>query len=231
MKSMKKALSILLAMCLLLGMLPMSLSASAADDASLTEVFLLVNQERAKVGKAPYKSNANLNAAAVRAKELADKFDHIRPDGRDPETVLKEHGITSCYVVGENIGAGYSTAASAMNGWMNSSGHKSNILDEGNYRITHIGIGRYGNYWVQLFVGSNSLSDDKLYEGATLPTPTPKPTATPVPKPTPTPRPGAKKINIRFTAGYGSGVMHPVTIYEPNTAYIIPENGFTPYPG
>lgn len=95
MKSMKKALSILLAMCLLLGMLPMSLSASAADDANLAEVFRLVNQERAKVGKDPYKSNAKLNEAAVlRAKELVQLYSHTRPDGSSCFTVLDEYGIT-----------------------------------------------------------------------------------------------------------------------------------------
>ena len=155
MKSMKKALSILLAMCLLLGMLPMSLSASAADDANLAEVFRLVNQERAKVGKDPYKSNAKLNEAAVlRAKELVQLYSHTRPDGSSCFTVLDEYGITF-WAVGENIAEGYFTPKDVMAGWMNSPGHRGNILDEDNAGFDYIGIGHYQS--AIFIIGRSSL--------------------------------------------------------------------------
>lgn len=119
------------------------------------EVLSLVNKERAKAGLNELKKNTSLNAAAItRAKELASEFSHTRPDGRDCFTVLTEAGIVYASV-GENIAAGQSSPASVVSSWMDSEGHRANILSSD---YTHMGVGYYhtskGNqhYWVQIFM-------------------------------------------------------------------------------
>jgi uncharacterized protein YkwD len=119
-------------------------------DALAAEVVRLVNIERANVGLAPLEIVSALQEAAfVRAEEIAQSFSHTRPDGRDPFTVLAEFGI-NMYAAGENIAAGQRSPEEVMNSWMNSSGHKANIL---NGSFTKIGVGVEGFYWVQLFIG------------------------------------------------------------------------------
>lgn len=113
------------------------------------QMLALVNQARSEHGASSLTLDSKLcDAANKRAQEIATKFSHTRPDGRDCFTVLDEFGI-SCYGCGENIAAGSSDANSIFNMWMNSSGHRANILNS-SYR--YIGIGKYGNYWVQLFI-------------------------------------------------------------------------------
>lgn len=113
------------------------------------QMLALVNQARSEHGASSLSLDSKLcDAANKRAQEIATKFSHTRPDGRDCFTVLDEFGI-SCYGCGENIAAGSSDANSIFNMWMNSSGHRANILNS-SYR--YIGIGKYGNYWVQLFI-------------------------------------------------------------------------------
>ena len=116
------------------------------------EVIRLVNEERAKVGKAPLQYNAKLQEAAmVRAKEISIFYSHDRPDGRDGLTVLGEYGV-GC-PDGENIAYGYGKPEAVMNAWMNSQGHRAEILSP---TATHIGVGFYKAangryYWVQDF--------------------------------------------------------------------------------
>lgn len=117
------------------------------------EVVKIVNQERAKVNLPPLKEDAKIDAAAdVRARELKTLFSHTRPDGSICFSVLNEFGI-SCYAAAENIASGYSSPSSVMKGWMNSLGHRQNILTD---YFGKIGIGYYKapngyKYWVQLF--------------------------------------------------------------------------------
>ena len=122
-------------------------------ESAAQSVLSLVNEERAAEGlSALTLSSGATSAAKVRAKELATSFSHTRPDGTTCFTALDDAGVSYGYA-GENIAAGYSSASSVMNGWMNSSGHKANILSE-NY--TQIGIACYYDgstyYWVQLFI-------------------------------------------------------------------------------
>lgn len=123
-------------------------------------VFDLVNEERAKAGLEAYKLDTKLcEAADKRAKEIVEKYDHIRPDGREWDTVLDEYGFNSkAYFRGENIVAMRESASSAMNAWMNSQGHKDNILSAS---YTTIGIGVYeyngSKYWVQLFLSDSFI--------------------------------------------------------------------------
>ena len=93
-------------------------------------------------------------AADIRAKEIVENFDHTRPNGTSCFTVLDEVDY-AWLMVGENIAAGYPTSESVMTGWMNSEGHRNNIL---NSSFNRIGVGYYANpekpyryYWVQLF--------------------------------------------------------------------------------
>lgn len=118
------------------------------------EVIRLVNEERAKEGLQPLtKSNDLCKAAGIRAEEIVNLFDHTRPDGRDCFTVLDDYNIRYM-AVGENIAAGQSNPSGVMYAWMNSSGHRSNILSDsfGQIGIEFIkGKGDYGTYWVQIF--------------------------------------------------------------------------------
>ncbi len=122
-----------------------------------SEVVRLVNQERAKQGLSALTVISGLEATAdVRAREIVQKFSHTRPDGSDCFTAFPG---SSAYpdrisAMAENIAAGQSTPAEVMNAWMNSEGHRKNILDE---TLRYIGVGCYESggryYWVQVFAG------------------------------------------------------------------------------
>ena len=130
-------------------------SSSAAEDGHNREyaeaVIDLVNQEREKKGLSPLEMNETLmGGCEIRAEELVEKFSHTRPDGSSCYTVVQsEYG--SSYI-GENIAEGYTSPEHVMNGWMNSSGHRANILKK---EYEEIGVGCYvyngRKYWVQLF--------------------------------------------------------------------------------
>ena len=120
-------------------------------DSVWQEVLRLVNIEREKAGIAPmsYHSGAQI-AADARAQDLILLFAHERPDGSVCFDVLDDYHVKYAYPLGENIAMGYSSAQSVMNGWMNSPGHRANIL---NPDFTHIVVGGVGGRWVQLFFG------------------------------------------------------------------------------
>ena len=119
----------------------------ATSEQKAQEVFKLVNTERMKVGLQPYKYDLRLEKAAmVRAKEIAVKFSHTRPDGRDSYSAVYEAGV-GC-PSGENIGMGTTSAEYMVTLWMNSTGHQAAILSRS---TTHIGVGYYLGHWVQLF--------------------------------------------------------------------------------
>ena len=125
----------------------------ASDDYAL-QVVELVNAERAKAGLSPLSlHNGAADAALVRAQELKRSFSHTRPDGSNCNTALDQAGI-SYRGYGENIAYGQRSAEEVMQGWMNSSGHRANIL---NRSFTSIGVGHYKDssgtdYWCQLFL-------------------------------------------------------------------------------
>lgn len=111
-------------------------------------VLYYCNIEREKAGVSPLVLDSELCAAAdIRAKEVAGTFSHTRPDGRDCFTVIDDAGY-DYYLVGENIAGGFRSAKSVVDGWMTSPGHRANIL---NKNFTHLGVGKSGVYWVQLF--------------------------------------------------------------------------------
>ena len=116
---------------------------------SSTKTYGVMNKtgERMKAGLQPYKYDLRLEKAAmIRAKEIAVKFSHTRPDGRDSYSAVYEAGV-GC-PSGENIGMGTTSAEYMMILWMNSTGHQAAILSRS---TTHIGVGYYSGHWVQLF--------------------------------------------------------------------------------
>ena len=116
-------------------------------------VASLVNAARQDAGLSELELDADLCAAAqARAREIAQSFSHTRPDGSSCFTILEEFGI-SYRAAGENIAMGQRTPEEVMDGWMNSSGHRANIL---NGTFTSIGVGYYvggagAAHWVQIF--------------------------------------------------------------------------------
>lgn len=116
------------------------------------QVAVLVNQERAKAGLSPLKVDAKVQQAAqVRAKETVQSFSHTRPNGTSCFTALTEAGV-QYRGAGENIAYGQTSPEAVMRAWMNSEGHRKNIL---NSSFTTIGVGYtvVGGtpYWTQLF--------------------------------------------------------------------------------
>lgn len=127
--------------------------AGDSAQAYIQEVADLVNQERAKAGLAPVTLSAQLSSAAnIRSREIKQSFSHTRPDGTSFSTAIRQAGI-SYQGSGENIAYGQPSPQAVMNAWMNSQGHRANIL---NSRYTSIGVGYYEDsrgvpYWTQLF--------------------------------------------------------------------------------
>lgn len=125
--------------------------------ASQQRILQLVNAERESRGLPALKLHAALcDAAQLRSREIVSNFSHTRPDGTSCFTVLKQFSITGYAGAGENIAMGSGSMGSAesiMNGWMNSDGHRANILKND---FVYLGVGHYtsGNsqYWVQLFM-------------------------------------------------------------------------------
>lgn len=116
------------------------------------QVVKLVNEHRAANGLAPLTLNEKLSEVArAKSQDMRDNnyFSHTSPTYGSPFDMLKTFGV-SYRAAGENIAMGYSTPEAVVNGWMNSSGHRANIL---NSSYTQIGVGYVadGHYWTQLF--------------------------------------------------------------------------------
>ncbi|UDK96305.1 LysM peptidoglycan-binding domain-containing protein [Lysinibacillus sphaericus] len=117
------------------------------------EVVKLVNAERAKAGLPALKEDWELSRVAkYKSQDMHDKnyFDHTSPTYGSPFAMMKKFGITY-KAAGENIAKGQKSASEVVNAWMNSEGHRANIL---NKSYTHIGVGfvKDGNYWSQMFI-------------------------------------------------------------------------------
>jgi len=116
------------------------------------QVVKLVNAERAKAGLSALTSDALLNkVAAAKVKDMSDNnyFDHQSPTYGSPFDMMKQFGVTYT-AAGENIAKGQKTPQEVVTAWMNSDGHRKNIL---NANFTHIGVGYYNGYWAQEFIG------------------------------------------------------------------------------
>jgi len=121
------------------------------------EVFRLVNEERRSRGLPSFSASPALDRAAfTRADELIRVFSHDRPDGRSPFTALDENSVRY-RAAGENIAAGQRTPAAVVADWMNSPGHRANILER-SFNGLGVGVSMDNNgrlHWAQLFIGSN----------------------------------------------------------------------------
>ncbi|OAB44699.1 CAP domain-containing protein [Paenibacillus glacialis] len=123
------------------------------DSSQFAEKVLdIVNQERSKAGLSSLSMSEELSKMAmVKAQDMYNNnyFDHNSPTHGSPFDMMKEFGITF-NSAGENIAKGQTTPTQVMKDWMNSPGHKANIM---NNSYTRIGIAYYNNEWVQEFTG------------------------------------------------------------------------------
>lgn len=126
------------------------------------EVLNLVNEERQKRGLSVLQLDYHLTETAMqRAVETSFSFSHTRLTGQGCFSLFPSSAGGYC---GENIAAGYADAKSVMNGWMNSEGHRANILNA-NYNYIGIGCvkypsGAYGVYWTQVFASNIAYSEE-----------------------------------------------------------------------
>ena len=126
---------------------------TAGSSSVAAQVIALVNDERSRAGVGPLTANSLLTAAAsAHAEDMANNgfFSHTGSDGSSSADRATRAGY-NWSTVGENIASGATTAAQVMEMWMNSSGHRANIL---NANFTEIGVAvdsRGGLLWVQVF--------------------------------------------------------------------------------
>jgi uncharacterized YkwD family protein len=125
-------------------------TANSSVGAYAAQVAQIVNQERQKAGLAPLTLDAELSSVAMaKAKDMIQKnyFSHTSPTYGSPFDMMRSFGI-SYTAAGENIAKGQTSPQAVMNDWMNSDGHRANILSS-NY--DSIGVAYYQGAWVQLF--------------------------------------------------------------------------------
>ncbi len=130
---------------------------SQTDESEFAEqVIRLINEERVKAGLNPLEKNDKLmDAATVRVEEISEVFGHTRPDGSSCKTAVADAGFEGTRT-GENIAGGQDTPEKVVKAWMDSEGHKNNILNP-NFKYTGVGYlhksqGFYTEYdWVQIF--------------------------------------------------------------------------------
>lgn len=119
-----------------------------------SEVIRLVNEARAANGLQPLTANWELSRVArYKSQDMADRgyFSHTSPTYGSPFQMIRAFGL-SFRTAGENIAYGQRTPQQVFQGWMNSSGHRANILSAS---YTQIGVGYVadGHYWTQMFIG------------------------------------------------------------------------------
>lgn len=161
----------------------------ATDPTFINQVLDLTNQFRAQNGLGALKLNGELNAAAQNHSQdmaVSDYFDHTGKNGSKPWDRAKAVGYEA-RSMGENIAAGYTTPAAVVQGWIDSPGHRANLL---NASFTELGVGyfqlandtgsvNYGSYWTQLF-GSGDLNPSTAISSSPAPSPAPTPNPPPV---------------------------------------------------
>lgn len=137
---------------------PQDNTTEQADQSEISDfeqqVVELTNQERAKQGLEPLELDTELSAVAGDKSldmQKNDYFSHTSPTYGSPFDMLRDYGI-DYRTAGENIAMGHTSPEQVVQGWMNSEGHRKNIM---NPNFTHIGVGYVedGNYWTQMFIG------------------------------------------------------------------------------
>lgn len=125
---------------------------TSSNSSFQSQVVELVNKEREAAGLSALKSDTLLTKVAVaKAKDMDENnyFDHTSPTYGSPFDMMAQFGVSYSYA-GENIASGQQTPEAVMEAWMNSQGHRENILNK-NY--TKIGVGYVNGKWVQEFTG------------------------------------------------------------------------------
>lgn len=170
MKHLKKIICAAIALALLLSLCPV---ASAYYNVPMSgeewEVLLRTNRERVRAGLEPLTATDKLQqAGGIRAEEIAGKFDHVRPDGSSCFSIAEEVGLGPYVGMAENIAGGYRDPEEVVAAWMESPGHRGNIMEP---RFRHVGIGfarnensYYIRQWTQFFF----TGPDCAYEGMTF---------------------------------------------------------------
>ncbi|MCM1328798.1 MAG: CAP domain-containing protein [Ruminococcus sp.] len=118
------------------------------------EVVTLVNGIRKEYGLGELTLNTELSAVArAKSQDMKDNgyFSHTSPTYGSPFDMMKTFGI-SYGTAGENIAMGYRTPEAVVDAWMNSEGHRANILNS-SYKEIGVGYVSSGNYWTQMFIG------------------------------------------------------------------------------
>jgi uncharacterized YkwD family protein len=118
------------------------------------QVVDLTNAERKKNGLPPLTADTSLSQIARKKSDdmqANNYFSHNSPTYGSPFDMIRDFGVTY-KTAGENIAKGQTTPQQVVNGWMNSEGHRKNILSS---KFTHIGVGFNdgGKYWTQMFIG------------------------------------------------------------------------------
>lgn len=169
----KKIISLLVMLCMLFAMPAAAFGADSDTTVQVTvegvrldeyaeKVLNLVNAERTGSGLTPLTFDSSLQEIALqRASEIAIYFSHTRPNGKSCITISEK-------LAGENVAIGYSSPEAVMTGWMNSSGHKANILNSGYSSIGIACVYSNGSFqWVQIFgraTGNGRTAADGLGE-------------------------------------------------------------------
>ena len=130
---------------------------TATDSTKAGQILSLVNKERSNAGLSSLRADSQLNKLAqMKAEDMAKNryFSHTSPTYGSAFDMMNQYGV-SYRTAGENIAKGQKTAQSVMTGWMNSPGHRANILKSG---YTRLGVGYALDaggtpYWVQIFAG------------------------------------------------------------------------------
>jgi Na+-transporting methylmalonyl-CoA/oxaloacetate decarboxylase gamma subunit len=148
----------LAALVVVLVVLFTTFAGALADKSS--DVLDLVNSERKAAGLKTVKLNDDLNRVAeLRAAEIAEKWSHTRPNGEAWKTAFADEGVSASYR-GENLAKGQYSADKVVEDWMDSEGHRDNIL---NKKFTKMGVASVVidgvTYWVQVF--ANDVKSSK----------------------------------------------------------------------
>ena len=118
------------------------------------EVVRLVNQYRTQYGLSTLTENWELSRVArYKSQDMHDRryFSHTSPTYGSPFEMMKAFGL-SYRSAGENIARGQRTPDEVVTAWMNSSGHRANILNS-SFKTIGVGYVADGNYWTQMFIG------------------------------------------------------------------------------
>jgi uncharacterized YkwD family protein len=135
---------------------PAQKTAPATGDVSkfVQQVIDLTNAQRSKNGLPALKADSQLNGVAQKKSvdmQQNNYFSHTSPTYGSPFDMMRDFGVTY-KSAGENIAKGQRTPQEVVTAWMNSEGHRKNILSK---NFTHIGVGfeKTGNHWTQMFIG------------------------------------------------------------------------------